>query len=565
MVTLFEQTQPSKSEKPEKNIADAQVAPSNLPSSLSRFTINFFRHLALHQAKNATTSDQTIKVSEVLGTIALLYEKIRNVVEYKGEHVIRRNAIERILKRLLWERSTSDPNRIASNLLRELIWARYLPNDSVPKSKTHQIAKIISKYITLLNLLLAKETFTSDSDIKNWIWGVASAEIEEALDPSFREPYVEFMYEWFTNNFDWQNVNLTNHEKQLQIYLAIHRALAKSDIEIMRYHLLVKEVPDWPEANEITTRNISDNFFKLHQEIEKHINFPEATLLYRVIQKQIAPFEVFRALVNQEASDVEAILKDREKFDIKVREICQRKYKQIQSKVNTGIIRSILYIFITKVIFALLIEIPYEAWVFGHIRYLPIGINVIIPPSMMFLIGMTIRAPGDKNTVRILEKLHQIVYSTPLASKSKFSLVRSKPGRILGRLFATTYLILFILVFGGITYLLLLLDFSWVGVGVFFAFLSLVLLFGFRVRYAATELRVTSDKESIFEYLFNHLTLPFLSTGVVLSRGLAKLNVFTLILDFLIETPLKTIIEIIEEWTSFMREKREEVVEVPDQ
>jgi hypothetical protein len=35
------------------------------------------------------------------------------------------------------------------------------------------------------------------------------------------------------------------------------------------------------------------------------------------------------------------------------------------------------------------------------------------------------------------------------------------------------------------------------------------------------------------------------------------------IMDFLIEAPLKTIIGVIEEWTSFIRERREEVVSVP--
>jgi len=442
MVTLFEQ-KPEELAKTTEKVVEAEVIPNNLPVAISTTTKNFFHNLSVLKSKSTAASDQTIKVSEVLGAIALIYEKIRNVIEYKGEHVIRRNAIERILKRLLWERSTADANRIAHNLLRELIWARYFPNDSVPKSKTHQVAAIINKYITLLNSLLAKETFTSDLSLKNWVWGVASAEIEEALDPSFREPYVEFMHEWFTTSFEWLNDTLSDHEKQIQIYLAIHRALVKSDIEIMRYHLLVKELPDWPEADDTTVRKVSDNFFSLYKEIEKHIDFPEATLLYRSIQKQTAPFEVFRELVKEQGTAIDSILKDQEKFNLKIREICQRKYKQIQTKVNRGIVRSILYIFITKVIFAMLLEIPYEIWALGRLRYIPIGINIIIPPSMMFFIGMTIRAPSEKNTLRILDKLHQVVYTGASQTKARFSLVRAGPGRILGRLFAFIYLLLF--------------------------------------------------------------------------------------------------------------------------
>lgn len=46
-------------------------------------------------------------------------------------------------------------------------------------------------------------------------------------------------------------------------------------------------------------------------------------------------------------------------------------------------------------------------------------------------------------------------------------------------------------------------------------------------------------------------------------HSLAKLSFLMVIMDFLIEAPLKTIIGVIEEWTSFIRERREEVVSVP--
>jgi len=49
-----------------------------------------------------------------------------------------------------------------------------------------------------------------------------------------------------------------------------------------------------------------------------------------------------------------------------------------------------------------------------------------------------------------------------------------------------------------------------------------------------------------------------------LSQGFQRVNVFLLIMDFLIEAPLKNVITIFEEWNMFIREKREEVIEVPN-
>ena len=201
---------------------------------------------------------------------------------------------------------------------------------------------------------------------------------------------------------------------------------------------------------------------------------------------------------------------------------------------------------------------------FGTLTYLPLAINVVVPPVMMYLFGLTIRAPGTANTERILSRLKSIVYEQGKTNKALFSLLRVKRGSLLGSFFALIYFILFTFVFGGITLLLLSLNFTIPGIGIFFAFLSLVLLFGFRVRFTAQELKITSESENFLSYIFSNLTLPFLRTGMYLSKGLARINVFTVILDFLIEAPLKTIIEVFEEWTGFMREKREEIVEVPE-
>ncbi|KKP57946.1 MAG: hypothetical protein UR52_C0023G0005 [Candidatus Gottesmanbacteria bacterium GW2011_GWA1_34_13] len=507
----------------------------------------------------------TIRVSEILGSIAHLYERIRNVVEYKGEHVLRRNAIERILRRLLWEHAGRDTQKIAQVLLRELIWARYLPNDEVPRSKGQNIAKIIDKYLYFLDRLANKNSGSALSKHRSWIWGIASCEIEEAVDPSNRDAYINLMYSWFTTYYRWKDAKVTDNDKEIQIYLAIHRALAKSDDEIMRYHLLIKIYPNWVSADKTVVDDVVGKFYSIHEAIEKYLHYPDRFKLYRIVQRQIAPFEIFKTLVSQEKNQIRKTIDDQIQFELKIHEICRVKYSQIKQKINRGILRSIIYIFITKVALALLIEIPYEIYKFGHLNYIPIGINIIVPPTMMWLVGLTIRPPTESNTLRILTKLNSVVYFNPNPSITDFSLIHIKQESLLTNIFALIYLLLFILVFGGLTYLLMLAHFDIVGVVIFFAFLSLVLLFGFRVRYTSSELKITSDKESFIGYIFNNLTMPLLSTGVYLSKGLAKINFISVILDFLIEAPLKTIIQVIEEWTSFMREKREEVVELPEQ
>lgn len=511
---------------------------------------------------------ERIKVSEVLGSLARLYERIRTTVEYKGEHVLRRNAIERILKRLVWEKGSLRPDvdtkSISETLLKELIWARYLKNDSIAKIKITEVKKIIDKYFTILRNLDNIPSGSSPGTIRNWIWGIASSEIEDSVDPSNRELYVKLMHDWFKGNFDWRDSKLPEHEKDVQIHLAIHRAFTKSDDPIMRYHLLRDEFPNWNDLSKEEIYAFINNFPKIYSEIEGHLGFSGRYVLYRKLQKHSAAFEIFRSIAQDEGTKLRKLLENQKKFDEKIRDICESKYQLIKKKVNTGIVRSIVYIFITKVVLALVLEIPYEIYKYGDIMYIPLFINIGFPPFLMWIIGLSIGIPGAKNTQIIVDRLNSVAYQKGEIAKTVFSTERIQTNSILISSFSFIYGLMFMLVFGGISYFLLLLKFSLFAGLVFFVFISLVLLFAYRVRFNATQLKAEGDKDDIIGHFFSYLTLPFLNFGFILSRGLARLNFLTILLDFIIEAPLKSIIEIFEEWTSFIREKKEEVIEVPE-
>lgn len=532
------------------------------------YTLSFLNKLEERLKKDGSQSQTYISVSEVLGGLARLYERIRNLVEYKGEHVLRRNAIERILKRLVWEkesvRTGLDERRVSESLIKELIWARYLANDSIPEDKISVIEKVISKYLFIFKDLENFPSQVSASKIRDWIWGIASSEIEDTLEPSYREIYVNLMSEWFKDNFDWSDKGLSQHEKDLQIYLAVHRAFTKSDEAIMRYHLLLKEVPNWQYLNYAEIQRFIHNFPRIYIEIEKHINFPGNLILYRIVSRHTASFEVFKEIVKSHPLNLKEILLIKDEFEEVVKNVCGNKYATMKQRVQTAVARSIIYIFLSKIVFAILIEIPYEVLIYGDVRYLPLSINIIFPAFMMFLIGFSIKVPDARNTESIVKRLNSVIYKGYQNPKVSFSLEKSTRNSGLYFIFWFFYSILFMVVFGGITAFLIFLNFSFFGIFVFFMFLSLVLLFAYRVRFYATQLKVEEDKEGFLSHLTSYVTLPLLNFGSYLSKALSRFNFLAIILDFLIEIPLKNMIEIFEEWTSFLKEKKEEVVEVPE-
>ena len=556
MATLFSRPIPATTNQP---VTEGEVVTSSDP--LTPHIRGFLHGLSQSYTHTPSTAEGTIRVSEVFGVIALVYEKIRGAIDYKREHLIRRNAIERILKRLLWERQGRDLPTTSHLLLRELIWAHYLPNDHVSKNSIQVISKIIQKYLDVINLLGGWNSVSSEH--RGWLLGVCSCDIEEELDGSKRELYVELMYSWFKTHFSWEGTHLTEQEKDLQLYLAIHRALPKSDEAIMRYHLLIKEFPQWIDPSQNDVLKISQNFSKLHAAVERHLVHPIHLPLFRYVKKYAAPFEILREVVGATGRDFPLFVGNPSDLELKIREVCQVRYAQIRAKVNIGIIRSIIYIFVTKVLIALAVEVPYELFVYGHLVLIPISINIILPPALMFLLGLTIKTPNERNTLRLIERISSLVYHSHQTSRLPFHLNQQSNRTLLTSVFSLMYLFLFFITFGGISYVLYQIGFSYVSGIIFFVFLSLVLLFGYRVRATATELSVTGDRDNIFSYILSNLSLPFLNLGVILSKTVSKLNVFIIIMDFLIEAPLKTIIEVIEEWTTFVRQKREEVIDIP--
>jgi len=97
----------------------------------------------------AKTDETTLEVGTITSKAAQYYEKARYVVDYKEEHLLRRAAIERILRRRLTIEITPEKN--SHSFLMELIQAGYLPNRELPERVTTYVQVVIDKTIFFFN------------------------------------------------------------------------------------------------------------------------------------------------------------------------------------------------------------------------------------------------------------------------------------------------------------------------------------------------------------------------------------------------------------------------------
>ena len=66
-------------------------------------------------------------------------------------------------------------------------------------------------------------------------------------------------------------------------------------------------------------------------------------------------------------------------------------------------------------------------------------------------------------------------------------------------------------------------------------------------------------KENLLSLLADFFYTPILEVGKWLSEKFSRLNVFIFILDFIIEAPFKVFVEIADEWSKYVKERREEI------
>jgi len=133
-------------------------------------------------------------------------------------------------------------------------------------------------------------------------------------------------------------------------------------------------------------------------------------------------------------------------------------------------------------------------------------------------------------------------------------------GKALGAIFGIIYTITFFLTFGAVIWVLDKIKFNWISIVIFLFFLALVSFFAIRIRKNIRELIVVEQKENILSFFSDFFYVPIVSAGKWISEKFDKVNVFVFILDFIIEAPFKIFVEIAEEWTKYVKERKDEIV-----
>ncbi len=218
-----------------------------------------------------------------------------------------------------------------------------------------------------------------------------------------------------------------------------------------------------------------------------------------------------------------------------------------------------IYILLTKMLIALAIEVPFEYFVLEELNIVALLINLFGPIILLFFIGKTIVVSSTKNAEKILTESMNIIFGWTENMKRKII----KPARNWGGakhlIFGLFYLCTYIITFGAIIWGLMQLEFNLLSGFIFVLFFSIVSFFGYRLRQQAKEMYVLKEKGGFFSSLIEFFFMPIIKVGQWISTKFSKINIFIFILDFVIAMPFNIIVEVIDDWFAFLKEKKEEI------
>ena len=504
------------------------------------------KHVQAHSDENVRQLARQEKI-HVVGagrTLTAAYEQLRNAAEYTEEDLLLQRAIRRFYKRLFMSR---DDERIADSgeeLIVELTLAGYIPNDHIAVSTVEKMSHLAKSYYGAYRHIAKSNT--TQPRAEDWSTAILAVEVEGMItDHGRRTVFAQFAYEHFLASIKKEEVfhGKVPKDYEVSLLVAVYRGLLKADGATIRHMLL--------ERYQQTPQNL-EHYIQTNKLIDKLLESDADEKLIRVVNRRGAPLRVLRRIVDTE-EDLPKLLENKDVFLGQYEAQINTEYAQMDKRIDNGIIKSVIFLIITKFFIGISIEVPYDYVFHGHILWLPLAINLLFPPVYMVLLRLTLALPGQTNTRALTDRVENLLYETPNSVAAK---PRKESGQYTG-IFNSVYGFVMVGVFGAVTWLLWTLGFSALHLLIFFIFLSTASFLGFRLSRMIREIEAVDTQQNGLTLTRDFLYFPFVVVGRWMSEKYAKVNIVALMLDMMIELPLKTVIRLVQQWGAFISNKKD--------
>jgi len=514
-------------------------------------------------------SAPTLHVDEVAKKVAALYEQIRTIVDWKEEHLMRRAAIIRKLKRRFFDmelNNFSETKNAAESLILELIRGGHFANDKIEESKVNDVQKIINKYVFILKNNPENKLGKAGLNFYGWLIDVSACEIEETLAPAIKEmALIDYMFGSMKEKIKvsekvFESGLLKKEDQDIQIYIAVCLALFKLDKPIISYNLIKYKCPGWQNANEQLVIKMSQNAFKLWREIEENLENPLANKFYNVCEKYDTPYLLMGDILSMNgATDAEKGITDPSVLEGLIKETYSKRLSTLKSRISRAAVYSTISIFVTKVLSLVLLEVLIEKAIFKeNPSMVVLASDVLIPTLLMFAIVSSIKRPSKKNLNLVTMETMKVAYKKDVPDTYEIKMNRKK-GPIIKTFLSLLYVLSAFVTFGVIYYVLDHFNFPITSIIIDVIFIAIILFAGTAVSKRAQELTMEPEKEGFLSFLSDVFFLPMQGLGRWISNKWKRHNALAALFNALIDMPFSAFVEFLEKWRYFIKERKEEI------
>lgn len=547
------------SARPRSLLRYNEDVPQRIEQQLSPHLAEFLGYLRrvqpTREQESGAREEQPFFLTKITGDAGVLYEKIRSAVDNKEEHFLRRHAIRRIVARVMW--FSGNPQTITRVLLRELYLGGYLPRTAVSREKEERVLHTVTAVLALSLQLHNSTDLPEFLRLKGFLLDIAAGAVEDDLYPTHNEEAAVRLLQRVTeSSLETKGFSpVTSEEKNTLVYIASWRSLFAADRALLIYKLWVMAFPGWEEGDVKAGGADARVFARFVRTSERFLAHPIGKRLVPQMKNTAIAVSVLYKILMQHGAGIEALASDRMGFLDRARRTIVDEYKKYILRASRRALRATLYLLCTKALLAIAIESVYLMFLHAELNAVATTINVLFPPTLLFLLSRGIGMPSKKNTDRLVALVDAIVYggTTPPTK------VTLRTTGLMNDVALALYIAALTAMFLGIVSALQFLDFHSVDIVLFIAFLALATYFGFRVRLEARKMELSGTEEGFFLPLFELAALPVVSVGRWLVVKFERLNVIALFLDLFIETPLKLVFDFFDAFSVVLKEKKDEI------
>jgi len=392
---------------------------------------------------------------------------------------------------------------------------------------------------------------------------IAACEIEDVLAPPVRrQALINFMAEVMAAQVRLSpSLNISDEEKRTQIYIAVHRTLFHLDAPIISYHLLQRRYPEWSLLGTSELEALAPRIPAVWREIEEDLAHHQTERFFKLCEKQDTLFLLLGDILESFSEAPEAIserVSDPQILANLVKAAYDKRLATLKSRLFRMAIYSTLSIFVAGGFSLFIVEVPLARLFYGRFSALAVVVDLLLPTVVMFLLVASVRLPRESNLEKAVEGVQRLVY--PGEKRDVFEL---RPARRRSAVAQAAvyflYLVSSVLSLGLVTAAFYYAHVPITSVVLDAFNVAVVVFAGLVIRQRAKELTVEEERVNVLEFFLDVLSIPVAKVGKWLSQKWKEYNVVSVLFAALIDAPFLTFIEMVEGWSVFMKEKKDEL------